>query len=272
MLRTMTPPIPTPSPIRTRIDRRNTVTLKLVFIAVLVLLLLVPLQLVNGLREERHANLERGLPAHAAAAGARDSATRGGARPGAAGTADAAAAAERRGGAATAAPATGTFDTYRMVERAVKHGPLVLVLVFAAFFLFEVLAGLRLHAVHYGLVGAALVLFYLALLALGEVIDPNGAYLGAALASSGLIVCYSAAILRGWARAAVIAGLLAAVHGTLFVVLRLENLALLAGTGALFVALGTVMFFTRKIDWHAEDGAPAAGPAGAGETATGGAA
>jgi inner membrane protein len=160
-----------------------------------------------------------------------------------------------------AAPVAAVFDAYRMVERAVKHGPLVLAMVFAAFFLFEVLAGLRLHAVHYALVGAALVLFYLALLALGEVIDPDAAYLGAALASSGLVVGYSAAVLRSRARGAVIAGLLAAVHATLFVVLRMEKLALLAGTGALFVALATVMYFTRRIDWHAEDGAPAAGGA-----------
>src|SRR5258708_17738838 len=58
-----------------------------------------------------------------------------------------------------------------MVERSLKHSVLVLTLVFTAFFLFETLAGLRLHAVHYGLVGAALCLFYLALLALGEVLE-----------------------------------------------------------------------------------------------------
>jgi inner membrane protein involved in colicin E2 resistance len=252
--------IPVPAP--TRIDRRNAVTLKLVFITVLVVVLLLPLQLVNGLRAERRANLERGLPAYASTEGTSRVASR--TSPADPGRAPAAEAVERRPVAAA-----GMFDAYRMVERAVKHGALVLALVLAAFFLFEILAGLRLHAVHYGLVGAALVLFYLALLALGEVIDPNGAYLVAALASSGMVVGYSASILRSWARAAVIAGLLAAVHGTLFVVLRMENLALLAGTGALFVALGTVMFFTRRIDWHAEDGAPAASGAAEGATAGG---
>ncbi len=261
MLRTMTPTLPDSAPTRTRIDRRNAVTLKLVFIAVLVVVLLLPLHLVNGLREERRANLERGLPAYATT----EAEPRGGARTVAGDTARSGAA-ERRGPAT--AGSAGVFDSYRMVERAVKHGPLVLALVFAAFFLFEVLAGLRLHAVHYGLVGAALVLFYLALLALGEVIDPNGAYAGAALASSGLVVCYSAAILRSWARASVIAGLLGAVHATLFVVLRMESLALLAGTGALFAALGTVMYFTRRIDWHAEDGVPA--ERGAADAAAGG--
>lgn len=140
-----------------------------------------------------------------------------------------------------------------MVERALKHGALVLALVFTAFFLFETLAGLRLHAVHYSLVGAALCLFYLALLALGEVMRPGLAYWGAALASSALITLYSAAILAAWMRAALIAGLLTAVHSVLFVVLRMEDYALLAGTGALFAALAAVMYCTRNVDWHAHE-------------------
>jgi inner membrane protein len=140
---------------------------------------------------------------------------------------------------------------------------LVLALVFAAFFLFEILAGLRLHPVHYSLVGAALCLFYLALLAVGEVTSPGQAYVVAAIASSSLITCYSAAILRTWIRATLIAGLLAAVHSVLFVVLRMDDFALLAGTGALFAVLAAVMFFTCHIDWQAQDGSPAVAGAGA---------
>lgn len=229
------PPLP---PARNRTDRRNAVTLKLLFIAGLVLLLQVPLHLVNALRQERAENRARGAEGVAV--------------PGAVGPVV-------RVEVPLADP---IFEGYRMVERSLKHGVLVLALVFAAFFLFEMLAGLRLHAVHYGLVGAALCLFYLALLALGEVSAPGPAYLGAATASSGLITLYSAAILRSWMRALLIAGLLAAVHSVLFVVLRMENFALLAGTGALFAALAAIMFFTRNIDWQAEDGGAAAAAGG----------
>ena len=218
-------------PARLRIARRNAVTLKLLFIAGLVLLLHVPLHLVNGLREERSKTHERALPRFIAA------------------TAPEKALAEHP-----------VFDAYRMVERSLKHAVLVLSLVFTAFFLFELLGGLRLHAAQYGLVGAALCLFYLALLALGEVTEPGSAYAGAATASSALIALYSAAILRSWLRAGLIAALLASVHGVLFVVLRMEDFALLAGTGALFAALAAVMFFTRKIDWHAHETASVASP------------
>lgn len=241
--------MPTPPIIsEARFRRRNLVTLKLLFIAGLVLVLLVPLHLVNSLRQERTDNRRRALNLPVATAAARS-------------------ATGERGPAGTAAsrveePIAGggdaVFEGYRMVERALKHGSLVLALVFAAFFLFETLAGLRLHAVHYGLVGAALCLFYLALLALGEVMLPGRAYVGAAVASSALITFYSAAILRSWIRASLIAGLLTAVHSVLYVVLRMEDFALLAGTAALFAALAAVMYFTRNVDWCAHDaGSPA---------------
>lgn len=235
-------PPPPVSPLTRKIDRRNAVTLKLLFIAGLVLLLQVPLYLVNSLRQERSDNRKRAfnLPVTPPAP------VRGEVTP-----------AVRR----AAEPADDTvFEGYRMVERSLKHGVLVLALVFAAFFLFEVLSSLRLHAVHYGLVGAALCLFYLALLALGEVATPGKAYVGAAIASSLLITLYSAAILKTWMRATLIAGLLAAVHSVLFVVLRMEDFALLAGTGALFAALAAVMFFTRNIDWHAQDAPTSTAP------------
>ena len=219
------PIIPTPAP-----RRRNTVTLKLLFIAALVLLLQLPLSLINDLRKERSANRDS---ANARLAASREH--------------------EMRGEDAYN-PAVAAAEGYRMVERSLKHSMLVLTLVFTAFFLFETLAGLRLHAVHYGLVGAALCLFYLALLALGEVLAPGIAYIGAAVASSLLVVCYSASILHSYVRASSIAVLLTAEHSVLYVVLRMEDYALLAGTASLFAVLGALMFFTRHVDWFAQEG------------------
>lgn len=237
----------------TKTDRRNRATLKLLFIAALVLLLQIPLQLVNALQQERRATrVSGGAGAEAAAAvatqgnGAVVKRTNGTDRTN---VSDGA----KGSPAAVTGAEAGVFEAYRMVERALKHGFLVLALVFAAFFLFETLAGLRLHAVHYGLVGVAMSLFYLAMLALGEVMRPGLAYVGAAVASSALITLYSAAILRSRGRAGAIATLLASVHAVLYVVLRMEDFALLAGTAALFSALAAVMFFTRNIDWFVQD-------------------
>lgn len=241
------PPPILPAPVNAPvIPPRARTTMKLLLIAGLVVLLQIPLLLVNMLRHDRMRYRdvsEASLEAAGTGARARESVLLT-PRPGPAAGGDVAAPLDPRVAAA---------EGYRMVERALKHGVLVLALVFAAFFLFEILSGLRLHTAHYLLVGAALCLFYLALLALGEVMEPGPAYIGAALASSLLITLYSAAILRSRGRAAIIAGLLAAVYGALYVVLRLEDFALLAGTAALFAALAAVMYFTRNIDWGARD-------------------
>ena len=61
-------------------------------------------------------------------------------------------------------------DNHRLVERALKYGILFIVLLFTAFFLFETLARLRIHPLQYLLVGAALCIFYLVLLALSELL------------------------------------------------------------------------------------------------------
>ncbi len=195
-------------------------TMKLLVIGTLLLVLQVPVHFIEQLERSRKATRERVVPARAL----------------------------------VEPQHKGAFESYRIVERAMNYSALVTALVFTAFFLFEVLAGLRLHAVHYGLVGAALCLFYLALLALGEFVGPDGAYVGAAGASSLLIVLYSAAILRGWPRARIVAALLAGVYGVLYLVLRMEDYALLAGTATLFAALAAVMYFTRHLDWHGTGG------------------
>lgn len=216
-METPEPPRVAPTIVLPAIRPRN-VVLNLFFIAGLVVVFMIPLLIINGLREERMQ--WRGVPQEEVAA---------------------------------VESGVSAAEGYRMVERALKHSPLIIGLVFTAFFLFETLTGLRLHVVHYALVGAALCLFYLALLALGEVLPPGVAYAAAAVASSAMIVLYCVSILGSAARAGLVAALLGAEHGTLFVILRMEEYALLAGTAALFLALGAVMFCTRKVDWFAED-------------------
>jgi inner membrane protein len=136
---------------------------------------------------------------------------------------------------------------YRTVERSIKHGVLFITLGFAAFFLFEVLGGQRLHALNYLLVGAALCLFYLGLLALSEFAGFGVAYLAAAGASTALIGLYARAVLEGARRAWGVTAVLAGVYAYLFLVLRLEDFALLAGTAGLFAILAAIMYATRNL-------------------------
>lgn len=143
-----------------------------------------------------------------------------------------------------------TVDLYTQVNRAVKYSILFIGLTFLAFFMFEALAGLRIHPIHYLLVGLALALFYLLLLAFAETVGFLPAYLISTIATTGLITAYSASVLRAHRRAGIIAGLLIALFGYLYILLQLEELSLVFGSIMLFAVLSTVMYLTRNIDWY----------------------
>jgi inner membrane protein len=145
------------------------------------------------------------------------------------------------------------IDSYRNVERAIKYGVLFFVLVFAVFFLFEILSKLKIHPFQYSLVGAALCLFYLGLLSLSEFIAFGFAYLAAAGATTALIWFYCFAVLKSGRRTLLVVGLLAAIYGFLYIALQLQDYSLLFGTAGLFAVLAAVFYVTRTIDWYGRD-------------------
>ena len=140
-------------------------------------------------------------------------------------------------------------DLYAQVNRSVKYGFLFIGFTFAAFLMFDIIAGVRVAAAEYLLVGAGLVLFFVLLLALAEVIGFAPAYVAASGAIIGLVAAYSAAVLRTWRRGGFVAALLAGLYGVLYILLSLEAYALLIGAGLLFAALAAIMYLTRNIDW-----------------------
>jgi inner membrane protein len=116
----------------------------------------------------------------------------------------------------------------------------------------------RVSAVEYLLMGAALVLFFVLLLAFAEVIGFTFAYIVASVAIASLNTAYSAAVLASWRRASFIGGLLVGLYGVLYILLSLEAFSLLIGALLLFAALAGVMYATRRIDWGARREDPAA--------------
>ena len=140
-------------------------------------------------------------------------------------------------------------DAYQKTERARKYGVLFLLLTFLTFFLYEQFNPFSLHPVQYLLVGSALCLFYLLLLSISEHVPFGLSYLAASSATVLLIGGYSMAILRGALRALLMTVVLGALYGYLYVLLQLEDYALLLGSVGLFVILALVMYLTRKVDW-----------------------
>ncbi|HEN3603453.1 TPA: cell envelope integrity protein CreD [Yersinia enterocolitica] len=141
-------------------------------------------------------------------------------------------------------------DHYQLAERAIKYAILFIGLTFFSFFLFESLTSLRVHPIQYLLVGAALVLFYLMLLAFSEHLGFTLAYIIASLSCSMLIAIYLSAVLGGWLRGALFASGLLLLYGVLFGLLQSEDNALLLGAGLLFIILAAVMLLTRRLDWY----------------------
>lgn len=142
-------------------------------------------------------------------------------------------------------------DPYRMAERSAKYATLFLALTFGTLWLFEVLAGVRVHSVQYLLVGAAMCLFYLLETSLAEHLGFGRAYVLASSGVIGLIATYTAVVLGTRRRSGVVGGVLVALYGYLFVLLTNQDAALLAGSLGLFAALALVMFLTRGVDWNA---------------------
>jgi len=147
-------------------------------------------------------------------------------------------------------------DLYAQVNRSVKYGFLFIGFTFMAFLLFDVVAGVRVSAVEYLLVGAGLVLFFVLLLAFAEVIGFAPAYAVAAGGVIALLTAYSAAVLGSRRRAGFIAGLLVALYGVLYILLSLEAYSLLIGSLLLFAALAAVMYLTRNLDWSGRSADP----------------
>ena len=68
-------------------------------------------------------------------------------------------------------------DLYSRVNRATKYGFLFIGFTFLALLMFDVIGGVRVSAVEYLLMGAAIVLFFVLLLAFAEVIGFTPAYI-----------------------------------------------------------------------------------------------
>jgi inner membrane protein len=150
-------------------------------------------------------------------------------------------------------------DPYQSVNRSLKYVPLFLGLLFLSYFIFEVTTGKRVHPAQYILVGIAQIIFHLLLLSLAERIGFDFGFLVAGSATVILLAANAGWIFASRAhgvRALVIFGLL---YGLIFLLLLLEDNALLVGAIASFVAVAAAMYFTRFIDWYSS--IPVAGAA-----------
>ena len=139
-------------------------------------------------------------------------------------------------------------DSYMQVNRAVEYSILVFIIVLMAMLIAEKLAKVWVHPLQYFIAALSLVLFYTLTLAISEHTSFGIAYVIAAAAVAALGGFYSGLIYR---KAMAALGMFCAValsYGAIYVILQLEDYALLAGSVILFVLLAVLMTFTGKIN------------------------
>ena len=136
---------------------------------------------------------------------------------------------------------------YQKAERSAKYGLLLFATTFALLFATELMTGARIHILQYGLIGLALSLFYLLLLSTSEILPFAAAYGLSAAAITLQSGGYARAILGGLRQAAWFVSGIAGLYGGLYVILSMEERALLAGSVLLFILLTALMAATRKL-------------------------
>ena len=140
-------------------------------------------------------------------------------------------------------------DEYQKSERSAKYGFLVIALTFLVFFLIQTLSKINIHPFQYLMIGLALTMFYTLLVSISEHSNFLKAYLIAGISVVVLITLYSKSILKTIKFPIFVGISLTALYTFIYVIIQLEDYALLVGSIGLFTILAIVMFVSRKIDW-----------------------
>ncbi len=140
---------------------------------------------------------------------------------------------------------------YQVVSRTLKYSIGFISLVFLAVFVVELKGGRMVHWIQYVLTGLALIVFYVLLLALAEHTGFAAAYATAALATTVLIAAYLGSATGSRRNGVALGAVLLAAYGVMYLVLREDEYALLAGALISFVSIAATMYATRRVEWSA---------------------
>lgn len=140
-----------------------------------------------------------------------------------------------------------TVDHYQQNMRSAKYALMFTALTFIVFFFVEIFTKKQIQFFQYALVGIALVLFYSLLLSLSEQIGFGWAYIIASAATILMITIYFYSLIKEKLATFILAGIMLILYTFLYVILQIEDYALLFGSIFLFVILGVIMFVSNKI-------------------------
>lgn len=136
---------------------------------------------------------------------------------------------------------------YRDLIRATTYGILFVVLTLVSILCIQLVSKAKFHIVQYGVVGIALVLFFLTVLSLTEHIGFLLGYFLAAVVLTTMNTLYVWFITRQIGITTFIGVFLVLLYAALYLVLQLQTYALLIGTLLLILLLGMLMYATRTL-------------------------
>jgi inner membrane protein len=140
-------------------------------------------------------------------------------------------------------------DQYQKTMRSAKYAILIILLTFISLFFTELLNKRKVHLLQYVLIGAAMTIYYTLLLSFSERVGFNTAYLIASVATVTLIGVFIASLLQSKKPAIIFSGILSVFYCFIFVIIQLQDLALLFGSIGLFVIVAVMMYLSAKIEW-----------------------
>lgn len=141
-------------------------------------------------------------------------------------------------------------DNYLKSDRAIKYALLFISLTFLIYFFLELLNGIYVHPFQYILIGFALSLFYILLISISEHLNFNVAYIISTVMTISLIYWYSKSVLKENKLALLVGSTLLILYTFIFIIIQMEDFALLIGSLGLFGILTIVMHYSKKIDWR----------------------
>jgi inner membrane protein len=149
-------------------------------------------------------------------------------------------------------------DIYQGVVRAIRYGIMFIGIVFLATLIFEAVSGKKAHPAQYVLVGLAQCVFYLLLLSITELMGFAIAFAIGAGATVLLLSYYASVTFRSAGVGVRAFFGLGALYGAMYVLMTLEDFALLAGSSVAFTVIAATMIATRRIDWYGRGAAAGA--------------
>lgn len=141
-------------------------------------------------------------------------------------------------------------DQYQKTTRSAKYSILIILLSFISLFFIELLNKIKVNLLQYVLIGAAMIIYYSLLLSFTEQIGFAPAYLIASMATIILVSVFIGTFLRNKKAAFVFAIILSIFYSFIYVIIQLQDMALLFGSIGLFITVACLMYFSVKINWN----------------------